>query len=199
MTPEPWNQDLLPANPTVSSSLSPGIFGLGGMTPIVPKSTLGGGTPGSTSQNSRLVTPNSSLDDVWSMPNLSPGTSGATSDMTPESKYPDLSPAIPNPTLAGEWSSLIHLLQIKEEERKRAENLLRSALAQLEVEVEKRDVLRAQVKELEERDERVQREQGGLLGGDASKEMLAEQKGRAGGGAEVEGLKSILSNTKAEL
>ena len=95
--------------------------------------------------------------------------------------------------------TLIHLLQIKEEERKRTKSLLRSALAQLEVEVERGDVLGARVRELEERVESVQREQGGLLGVDALKEMLAEQKGRVSGGAEVEGLKLKLSNTETEL
>ena len=94
---------------------------------------------------------------------------------------------------------MIHLLQIKEEERKRAENLLRSALAQLEVEVERRDILGAQVKELEERVGRAQREQGGFLGGDTWKEMLAKQKGRVSEGAEVERLKLKLSSTKTEL
>ena len=206
MTPEPRNQDLLP---TVGGGgwSTPSLPPAGGMTPIVPNSTLGGGWstpagsfggPGPTSQNLRLVSPKSTLDDVWSTPNPYPDTSGA-SDMTPESKCPDLSPVIPNPTLASEWSSLIHLLQIKEEERKRAENLLRSALAQLELEVETREILEAQVKELEERVERVQRDQGGLLGGDASKEMLAEQKGRVSEGAEVKGLKLKLSNTETEL
>jgi len=51
--------------------------------------------------------------------------------------------------------TLIHLFQIKEEERKQAKNLLRSALAQLEVEVERGDLLGARVKELEESVERV--------------------------------------------
>jgi hypothetical protein len=95
--------------------------------------------------------------------------------------------------------TLIHLLQIKEEERKRAKNLLRSALAQLEVEVERGDILGIRVRELEERVERVQSEEGGMLGVDALKEMLAEQKGRVSGGAEVEGLKLKLSNTETEL
>ena len=95
--------------------------------------------------------------------------------------------------------TLIHLLQIKEEERKRAKNLLRSALAQLEVEVERGDLLGARVGELEEKVERVQKENGGLLGVDTLKEMLAEQKGRVSGGAEVEGLKLKLSNTETEL
>jgi hypothetical protein len=94
---------------------------------------------------------------------------------------------------------LIHLLQIKEEERKRTKNLLRSALSQLEVEVEKGDLLGAKVRELEDRVERVQREKGDELGVDALKEMLAEQKGRVSGGAEVEGLKLKLSNTETEL
>jgi hypothetical protein len=58
---------------------------------------------------------------------------------------------------------LIHLLQIKEEERKRTKNLLRSALSQLEVEVERGDVLEARVRELDEKVERVEREKGGLL------------------------------------
>lgn len=95
--------------------------------------------------------------------------------------------------------TLIHLLQIKEEERKRTKTLLRNALSQLEVEVERGDVLGARVRELEERVERVQSEQGGMLGVDALKEMLAEQKGRVSGGAEVEGLKLKLSNTETEL
>lgn len=95
--------------------------------------------------------------------------------------------------------TLIHLLQIKEEERKRAKNLLRSALAQLEVEVERGDLLGARVRELEGRVERVQSSEGGLLGVDTLKEMLAEQKGRVSGGAEVEGLKLKLSNTETEL
>jgi hypothetical protein len=94
---------------------------------------------------------------------------------------------------------LIHLLQIKEEERKRTKNLLRSALAQLEVEVERGDILGARVRELEEKVEKVQGEKGGLLGVDALREMLAEQKGRVSGGAEVEGLKLKLSNTETEL
>ena len=46
---------------------------------------------------------------------------------------------------------------------------------------------------------RVQREKGNDLGVDALKEMLAEQKGRISGGAEVEGLKLKLSNTETEL
>ena len=95
--------------------------------------------------------------------------------------------------------TLIHLLQIKEEERKRAKKLLRSALTQLEVEVERGDLLGASVKELEEKVERVQSERGGLLGVDALKEKLAEQRGRISGGAEVEGLKLKLSNTETEL
>jgi hypothetical protein len=95
--------------------------------------------------------------------------------------------------------TLIHLLQIKEEERKRAKKLLRSALAQLEVEVERGDLLGASVKELEEKVERVQSEKGSFLGVDALKEKLAEQKGRISGGAEVEGLKLKLSNTETEL
>ena len=95
--------------------------------------------------------------------------------------------------------TLIHLLQIKEEERKRAKNLLRSALSQLELEVEKGDLLGARVRELEEREERVRRQERGVLGVDALKEMLAEQKGRVSGGAEVEGLKLKLSNTETEL
>ena len=72
-------------------------------------------------------------------------------------------------------------------------------MSQLEVEVERGDVLGARVRELEERVERVQSEQGGMLGVDALKEMLAEQKGRVSGGAEVEGLKLKLSNTETEL
>jgi hypothetical protein len=95
--------------------------------------------------------------------------------------------------------TLIHLLQIKEEERKRAKKLLRSALTQLEVEVERGDLLGTSVKELEEKIERVQSERGSLLGVDALKERLAEQKGRISGGAEVEGLKLKLSNTETEL
>jgi hypothetical protein len=94
---------------------------------------------------------------------------------------------------------LIHLLQIKEEERKRANKLLRSALAQLEVEVERGDLLEASVKELEEKVERVQSEKGSFLGEDALKEKLAEQKGRISGGAEVEGLKLKLNNIETEL
>ena len=95
--------------------------------------------------------------------------------------------------------TLIHLLQIKEEERKRAKNLLRSALSQLEVEVEKGDLLGVRIRELEESVERAQRDKGGELGVDALKEMLAEQKGGVSGGAEVEGLKLKLSNTETEL
>lgn len=95
--------------------------------------------------------------------------------------------------------TLIHLLQIKEEERKRTKNLLRSALSQLEMEVEKGDLLGAKVRELEDKVERVQREKGEDSGMDALKEMLAEQKGRVSGGAEVEGLKLKLSNTETEL
>ena len=221
VTPGPRNQDLPPIVPNSTlggggwtPSPSPGSFGAGGMTsgprdqdlpPVIPNPTVGGGwstpgrdagsfsgggwTPGPTSQNLPLVTPNPTLDGLWSKPDSPPGSfdAGGTT------------PVIPNPTLAGEWSSLIHLLQIKEEERKRAQNLLRSALAQLEVEVEGRDVLGARVRELEERVERVQTEQGGLLGVDASREMSAEQNGRVSGGAEVEGLKLKLSNTETEL
>jgi hypothetical protein len=95
--------------------------------------------------------------------------------------------------------TLIHLLQIKEEERKRTKNMLRSALSQLELEVERGDVLEARVRESDEKVERVEREKGGLLGVDALKEMLAEQKGRVSGGVEVEGLKLKLSNTEIEL
>jgi hypothetical protein len=95
--------------------------------------------------------------------------------------------------------TLIHLLQIKEEERKRTKNLLRSALSQLEVEVERGDVLEARVRELDEKAERIEREKGGLLGVDALKEKLAEQKGRVSGGVEVEGFKLKLSNTETEL
>ena len=95
--------------------------------------------------------------------------------------------------------TLIHLLQIKEEERKRTKSLLRSALSQLEMEVEKGDLLGARVRELEDRVERVQREKGEELGVDALKEILAEQKGRVSGGAEVEGLKLKLNNTETEL
>jgi hypothetical protein len=97
---------------------------------------------------------------------------------------------------------LIHLLQIKEEERKRAKNLLKSALVQLEVEVERGEMLGGRVKELEEKIERdkIEKEKGG--GGsdvNALKEMLAEQRGRVSGGAEVEGLKLKLTNTETEL
>jgi hypothetical protein len=227
MTPGPRNQDLPPVipNPTFGGggwstpSRPPGIFGAGGMTPgprnqdlppIVPNSTLGDGwtspgsfgaggmTPGPRDQDLPFVTPSPTLDGVWSKPDPPPVGFDA-GGMTPEPRSRDLPPVIPNPTLAGEWSSLIHLLQIKEEERKRAENLLRSALAQLEVEVEGRDVLGARVRELEERVERVQTQQGGLLGVDASREMSAEQKGRVSGGVEVEGLKLKLSNTETEL
>ena len=193
MTPGPRNQDLPPIVPNSTlgdgwtPSPSPGNFGAGGVTPeprdqdfppVIPNPTVGGG---------------------WGKPDPPPGSFDA-GGMTPERKSHDLPPVILNPTLADEWSSLIHLLQIKEEERKRVENLLRSALAQLEVEVERRDVLGARVRELEERVERVQTEQGGLLGGDVSKEILAEQNGRVSGGAEVEeGLKLELSNTETEL
>ena len=183
MTPRPRNQDLPPVipNPTVR----PGSFG--------DAMTLG-----PRNQDLSPVIPNSTLGDGWTP---SPSGSFGASDMTPELRSHDLPLVIPNPTtLADEWSSLIHLLQIKDEERKRVENLLKSALAQLEVEVERRDVLGARVRELEERVERVQTEQGGLLGGDASKEMLAEQTGRVSGGAEVEeGLILNLSNTQTEL
>lgn len=72
-------------------------------------------------------------------------------------------------------------------------------MAQLEVEVERGDLLGARVGELEEKVERVQKEKGTLLGVDTLKEMLAEQKGRVSGGAEVEGLKLKLSNTETEL
>ena len=67
------------------------------------------------------------------------------------------------------------------------------------MEVEKGDLLGARVRELEDRVERVQREKGEELGVDALKEMLAEQKGRVSGGAEVEGLKLKLNNTETEL
>jgi hypothetical protein len=95
--------------------------------------------------------------------------------------------------------TLIHLLQIKEEERKRTKSLLRNALSQLEMEVEKGDLWEARVKELEERVESVQREKGPDLGVDALKEILAEQKGRVSGGAELEGFKLRLRNTETEL
>ena len=78
--------------------------------------------------------------------------------------------------------TLIHLPQIKEEtRRKRAKNLLRSALSQLEAEVEKGDLLGARVRELEEMVERVQRNDGRVLGVDVSRNGGL-------GGAEVEGL-----------
>ena len=229
MTPGLRNQDLPPIVPNSSYSTlgdgwtpspSPGSFGAGGMTPgprdqdlppVIPNPTVGGGwstpghdagifgTPGLTSQNLPFVTPNPTLDGVWSKPDPPPVGFDA-GGMTPERKCHDLPSVIPNPTLAGEWSSLIHLVQIKEEERKRAENLLRSALAQLEVEVEGRDVLGARVRELEERVERVQTEQEELLSVDALKEKSAEQRGRASRGVEVEeGLKLKLSNTETEL
>lgn len=67
------------------------------------------------------------------------------------------------------------------------------------MEVEKGDLLGAKVRELEDKVERVQREKGEDSGMDALKEMLAEQKGRVSGGAEVEGLKLKLSNTETEL
>ena len=97
--------------------------------------------------------------------------------------------------------TLIHLLQIKEEERKRAKNLLKSALVQLEVEVERGEILGGRVKELEEKIERekIEKEKGGGLDVNALKEMLAEQRGRVSGGAEVEGLKLKLSDTEKEL
>ena len=97
--------------------------------------------------------------------------------------------------------TLIHLLQIKEEERKRAKNLLKNALVQLEVEVQRGEVLSGRVRELEENAERekVEKEKGGGLDVDALKEMLAEQRGRVSGGAEVEALKLKLSNTEREL
>ena len=123
---------------------------------------------------------------------------------TPDPNLKDSNNTPPNGKRAQSLSALppktlIHLLQIKEEERKRAKNLLRSALAQLEVEVERGDLLGARVGELEEKVERVQKEKGTLLGVDTLKEMLAEQKGRVSGGAEVEGLKLKLSNTETEL
>ena len=59
---------------------------------------------------------------------------------------------------------------------------------QLEVEVERGDLLEAGVREMEEKVERVQSEKGGLFSMDALKEMMAEQKGRVSGGAEVESL-----------
>ena len=67
---------------------------------------------------------------------------------------------------------------------------------QLEVEVERGDLLGPRVRELEKR---VEREKGGLVGADALKEMLAEQKERVSGGAEVEGLKLKLSSTETDL
>ena len=72
-------------------------------------------------------------------------------------------------------------------------------MSQLEMEVEKGDLLGSRVRELEDRVERVQRDEGGVVGVDALREMLAEQKGRVNGGAEVEGLKLKLSNTETEL
>lgn len=97
--------------------------------------------------------------------------------------------------------TLIHLLQIKEEERKRTKKLLKNALVQLEVAVGRGDVLEGQVRELEEKveRERVERERGGGLDLRALKGVLDEQRGRAGGGLEVEGLKLRLSNTEKEL
>lgn len=97
--------------------------------------------------------------------------------------------------------TLIHLLQIKEEERKRAKSLLKNALVQLEVEVDRGEVLAGRVKELEENVERekAEKEKGGSLDVNPLKEMLAEQRGRVSGGAEVEGLKLKLNNTEREL
>ncbi|KAF8814348.1 hypothetical protein BYT27DRAFT_6334963 [Phlegmacium glaucopus] len=97
--------------------------------------------------------------------------------------------------------TLIHLLQTKEEETKRSKKMLKNALVQLEIEVGRGDVLEGRVKELEasverEKIESIERERGGTK---ALKGVLDEQRGRAGGGQEVEGLKLKLSNTEKEL
>lgn len=77
--------------------------------------------------------------------------------------------------------------------------MLKTALGQLEIEVGRGEVLESRVRELEGRVERdkVEKERG--MDVSILKGMLDEQRRRAGGGDEVEGLKLKLSNTEREL
>ena len=78
--------------------------------------------------------------------------------------------------------------------------MLKTALTQLEMEIGRGDVLEAKIKALEESAERDRNERGREgLGVQLLKGVLDEQRGRAGGGLEMEGLKLKLNNTEKEL
>jgi len=69
---------------------------------------------------------------------------------------------------------------------------------QLEMEVGRGEILAGRVRELERVEkEKGERERGGEM--KVLKGVLDEQRGRVGGGREVEGLKLKLSNTEREL
>ena len=78
--------------------------------------------------------------------------------------------------------------------------MLKTALTQLEMEIGRGDVLEAKIRALEESAERDRNERGREgLGVQLLKGVLDEQRGRAGGGLEMEGLKLKLNNTEKEL
>ena len=79
--------------------------------------------------------------------------------------------------------------------------MLKTALTQLEMEIGRGDVLEAKIRALEESAERDRNERGRGegLGVQLLKGVLDEQRGRAGGGLEMEGLKLKLNNTEKEL
>jgi hypothetical protein len=77
--------------------------------------------------------------------------------------------------------------------------MLKTALTQLEMEIGRGDVMEAKIRALESA-ERDRIERGGEgLGVQLLKGVLDEQRGRAGAGLEMEGLKLKLNHTETEL